>query len=105
MMSSLINLKICHIHEKAYHFTKTQFIQFSFFDFPDPKLDLPRNWTDMSGSDVYKLEPLVPSSAEYMEVSKAFVNTCNRQIVKVGASYPSNSKSFQAVSSMQLLKR
>ena len=74
-----INLK-----SAAHELTKDMLSIFNLFGFPDSKLDPPQNWTAMSGSNVYELVP--PSSLEYAEVSKAFGETCKRQIIKVGVS-------------------
>ena len=59
-------------------------ILIQFICFLDSKLDLPKNWTQMSASKAYELVPLLPSSQEYVVVSQEFARTCQRQIIKVG---------------------
>ena len=47
-------------------------------------MDLPKNWTKMTGTGVYELVPLSTTDSEYKTVSQYFARTCARQIVKVG---------------------
>ena len=46
-------------------------------------MDLPKNWTKMTGRGVYDLVLLSTTDSEYKTVSQYFARTSTRPIVKV----------------------